>query len=71
MTSNDYLNGKRGITFTLGFKFDGYRVYEDLATSDNPEMRDLAELFVYQDPKIYPFPDETLVRIGNSSHFLQ
>jgi len=43
------------VQFTLGFVFDGYAEYTDLRQSTDSYLRDLATLYVYQDPVIEEF----------------
>ncbi|XP_067931129.1 hepatocyte growth factor receptor-like [Watersipora subatra] len=56
--NESYLNGNNGVDFTVGFIFDGYNEYRDLETSSDAEIRDLATLYVYDDPVVDTFLDQ-------------
>ncbi|KAF6040376.1 PLXNB3 [Bugula neritina] len=55
------LNGQENVQFTLGFIFDGHTLYTDLRQNADSDLRDLATLYVYQDPVIEEFKES----IGN------
>ena len=56
-TDGDPLNGRKGLGYTFGFRYDGYVDYEDLTQHPNQAIRELAELEVFPDPKITTFID--------------
>jgi len=55
------LNQLSNVQFTLGFVFDGYTEYTDLRQNADSDLRDLATLYVYEDPVIEEFKES----IGN------
>jgi len=67
----------------LGFVFDGYTAYTDLRQNADSDLRDLATLYVYEDPVIETFKEsngnEVLVSVVYSregrtpvmAHFLK
>ena len=62
------MNGVNDVEFTLGFEFDGYEEYLDLNDNTNPEIKELATLYVYDDPEIQKFEEShgntVLVRLN-------
>jgi len=55
------LNQLSNVQFTLGFVFDGYTEYTDLRQNADSDLKDLATLYVYEDPVIEEFKES----IGN------
>jgi len=64
------LNGQSNVQFSLGFIFDGHAAYTDLRQNAESDLRDLATLYVFQDPVIQEFKEssgnEVLVSVVHS-----
>ncbi|KAF6040418.1 hypothetical protein EB796_001268 [Bugula neritina] len=60
-TTANTLHQLPNVQFFLGFNFDGYTEYTDLRQSTDSNLRDLATLYVYEDPVIEEFKES----IGN------
>lgn len=51
------LNGRNGLGYTLGLRYDGYDNDTDLKIHPNPKLREISVLKVVDDPVIYRFEE--------------
>ena len=52
------VNQQYGVEFTLGFEFDGFTAYRNLAMNNSDDkLKKLSRLSVYDDPELLTFKE--------------
>lgn len=47
----------------MGFGFDGFREFENLSAVEDEKLQQMAQLFIFENPDVDPFPGGLLVRV--------